>query len=95
MANIENIFRFISLRPTRLEKEKGRLNMHVYQPNSKSTFYNEIKKAVAAGATIQELSAIGRRYKKLFQLCEQNGRHKIPGGGNGCLDFREWKPEVY
>ncbi|QQS51806.1 MAG: hypothetical protein IPM71_03530 [Bacteroidota bacterium] len=78
MANIENIFRFISLRPTRLEKEKGRLNMHVYQPNSKSTFYNEIKKAVAAGATIQELSAIGRRYKSSSNYVNSMDAIKFP-----------------
>jgi hypothetical protein len=63
MANIENVFRFISVRPTQLEKERGRLNMYVYKADSKSPLYNEVKKAVAAGASADELGRIANQFK--------------------------------
>src|SRR5262245_44242866 len=58
MANIENIFRFISLRPTKLAKDTGRLNMYVYQQDYKSPFYDAVLTAAAAGATKGVLSGI-------------------------------------
>lgn len=63
MANIENIFRFISLRPPKLVKEKEILNMYVYNTDSNSLFYKEVKKAVTVGATKEDLSGIAVKYK--------------------------------
>ncbi len=79
MANIENIFRFISLRPTKQERVKGRLNMHVYGENSKSPLYREMAKLSASGASKEELARIGNNYQK---------------AGTYITDFRELKYPV-
>lgn len=74
----ENIFRFISLRPTKLEKEKGRLNMFVYRTSSVSPFYNEVTKAVNAGATREVLAEIATRFKTSQNYVTDFSKLKFP-----------------
>jgi hypothetical protein len=62
MANTENLFRFVSLRPTKLEKETGRLNFYVY-PDTPTDFYREVVKAIELGATKEELVRLANWFK--------------------------------
>lgn len=60
----ENIFRFISVRPTKLERAKSRLNLHVYSKDTLTPFYNELAKASAQGASREQLAAIALRFQQ-------------------------------
>ncbi|KAA3617299.1 MAG: hypothetical protein D8M58_03055 [Calditrichaeota bacterium] len=96
MANIENIFRFISLRPTKLEKEKGRLNMYVYKADSKSPFYNEVKIAVTTGVAKENLFDIAVKFKSTANYVKDYHAIKFPVPkmlnwvtDNGRLSFKK------
>jgi hypothetical protein len=61
---IENIFRYISLRPTKLERERSRLHMYVYSKDDATAFYHELSKASANGAGKEQLAGIAGQFKK-------------------------------
>ncbi|MBA3285482.1 MAG: hypothetical protein H0U27_10555 [Nitrosopumilus sp.] len=95
MANIENIFRFISLRPTKQERTKGRLNMHIYKQDSRSDFYVELQKKASAGSSKEELSRIGESYQKSARYVKDFKEIKFPTGAmldwisnNGQTSFK-------
>lgn len=78
MTNQENIFRFISVRPTKLEKGESRLSMEVYNGKTKSTFYSHVVKTLSSGANKEDLSSMASAFKESTKYIKEFKETKVP-----------------